>query len=169
MQIQERKLNKTIDKYLTMLVRGVIGVALIVLFVVAFSVIIGRIFFDASMGWSQDVIRLCFTYIIYLGAAYCVREKGHLNVDFVLGMMSPKARQIVEFLINIVLLAFFAFIAYYGFQFAATGASQKSPYLMLPMTYYYYGVPISGILMFYYMLEQLIDEAKELLGKKGDK
>ena len=41
---------KTIDKYLTMLVRGVIGVALIVLFVVAFSVIIGRIFFDASMG-----------------------------------------------------------------------------------------------------------------------
>ena len=45
---------KTIDKYLTMLVRGVIGVALIVLFVVAFSVIIGRIFFDASMGWSQD-------------------------------------------------------------------------------------------------------------------
>ena len=37
------------------------------------------------------------------------------------------------------------------------------------MTYYYYGVPISGILMFYYMLEQLIDEAKELLGKKGDK
>ncbi len=78
---------KTIDKYLTMLVRGVIGVALIVLFVVAFSVIIGRIFFDASMGWSQDVIRLCFTYIIYLGAAYCVREKGHLNVDFVLGIL----------------------------------------------------------------------------------
>lgn len=159
---------KTIDKYLTMLVRGVIGVALIVLFVVAFSVIIGRIFFDASMGWSQDVIRLCFTYIIYLGAAYCVREKGRLNVDFVLGMMKPQVRKAVEFVINIVLLAFFAFIVYYGFQFAATGASQKSPYLMLPMTYYYYGVPISGILMFYYMLEQLIDEAKELFGKKGD-
>lgn len=138
---------KTIDKYLTMLVRGVIGVALIVLFVVAFSVIIGRIFFDASMGWSQDVIRLCFTYIIYLGAAYCVREKGHLNVDFVLGMMKPQVRKAVEFVINIVLLAFFAFIVYYGFQFAATGASQKSPYLMLPMTYYYYGVPISGILL----------------------
>ena len=107
---------KTIDKYLTMLVRGVIGVALIVLFVVAFSVIIGRIFFDASMGWSQDVIRLCFTYIIYLGAAYCVREKGHLNVDFVLGMMKPQVRKAVEFVINIVLLAFFAFIVYYGFH-----------------------------------------------------
>lgn len=84
-------------------------------------------------------------------------------------MMKPQVRKAVEFVINIVLLAFFAFIVYYGFQFAATGASQKSPYLMLPMTYYYYGVPISGILMFYYMLEQLIDEAKELLGKKGDK
>ena len=86
--------------------------------------------------------------------------------DFFCG--KPQVRKAVEFVINIVLLAFFAFIVYYGFQFAATGASQKSPYLMLPMTYYYYGVPISGILMFYYMLEQLIDEAKELFGKKGD-
>lgn len=159
---------KTIDKYLTWIMRGIIGVALLVLFAVTFSVIVGRVFLDASMGWSQDVIRLCFTYVIYLGAAYCVREKGHLNVDFILGMMKPKVRKTVEFIINIVLLAFFAFITYYGVVFAATGASQKSPYLMIPMTYYYYSVPISGVLMFFYMFEQLIDEAKELFGKKGD-
>ncbi len=158
---------KTIDKYLTWVVRGIIGVALLILFLVSFSVIIGRVFFGASMGWSQDVIRLCFTYVIYFGAAYCVREKGHLNVDFVLGMMNPKVRQIIEFIINIILLAFFAFIVYFGFQFAATGASQKSPYLMLPMTWYYYGVPVSGIMMFFYMLEQLIDEAKAIFGKEA--
>ena len=34
------------------------------------------------------------------------------------------------------------------------------------MTFYYYCVPISGFLMFYYMVEQLIDEANELFGKK---
>ena len=133
---------------------------------VSFSVIIGRVFFGASMGWSQDVIRLCFTYVIYFGAAYCVREKGHLNVDFLLGMMKPKLRQTVEFIINLVLLAFFAFIVYFGFQFSATGASQKSPYLMLPMTWYYYGVPVSGAMMFFYMLKQLIEEAKLLFSKE---
>lgn len=157
---------KIIDKYLTLLVRGIIGIALLVLFLVSFSVIIGRVFFGASMGWSQDVIRLCFTYVIYFGAAYCVREKGHLNVDFLLGMMKPKLRQTVEFIINLVLLAFFAFIVYFGFQFAATGASQKSPYLMLPMTWYYYGVPVSGAMMFFYMLKQLIEEAKLLFSKE---
>lgn len=157
---------KIIDKYLTLFVRGIIGIALLVLFLVSFSVIIGRVFFGASMGWSQDVIRLCFTYVIYFGAAYCVREKGHLNVDFLLGMMKPKLRQTVEFIINLVLLAFFAFIVYFGFQFSATGASQKSPYLMLPMTWYYYGVPISGAMMFFYMLKQLIEEAKLLFSKE---
>lgn len=65
---------KTIDKYLTMLVRGVIGVALIVLFVVAFSVIIGRIFFDASMGWSQDVIR-CALPISFIWAPHTAYAK----------------------------------------------------------------------------------------------
>ena len=157
---------KIIDKYLTLLVRGIIGIALLILCLVSFSVIIGRVFFGASMGWSQDVIRLCFTYVIYFGAAYCVREKGHLNVDFLLGMMKPKLRQTVEFIINLVLLAFFAFIVYFGFQFAATGASQKSPYLMLPMTWYYYGVPVSGAMMFFYMLKQLIEEAKLLFSKE---
>lgn len=157
---------KIIDKYLTLLVRGIIGIALLVLFLVSFSVIIGRVFFGASMGWSQDVIRLCFTYVIYFGAAYCVREKGHLNVDFLLGMMKPKLRQTVEFIINLVLLAFFAFIVYFGFQFSATGASQKSPYLMLPMTWYYYGVPVSGAMMFFYMLKQLIEGAKLLFSKE---
>ena len=157
---------KIIDKYLTLLVRGIIGIALLILFLVSFSVIIGRVFFGASMGWSQDVIRLCFTYVIYFGAAYCVREKGHLNVDFLLGMMKPKLRQTVEFIINLVLLAFFAFIVYFGFQFSATGASQKSPYLMLPMTWYYYGVPVSGAMMFFYMLKQLIEEAKLLFSKE---
>lgn len=157
---------KIIDKYLTLLVRGIIGIALLVLFLVSFSVIIGRVFFGASMGWSQDVIRLCFTYVIYFGAAYCVREKGHLNVDFLLGMMKPRLRQTVEFIINLVLLAFFAFIVYFGFKFAATGASQKSPYLMLPMTWYYYGVPVSGAMMFFYMLKQLIEEAKLLFSKE---
>lgn len=157
---------KIIDKYLTLLVRGIIGIALLVLFLVSFSVIVGRVFFGASMGWSQDVIRLCFTYVIYFGAAYCVREKGHLNVDFLLGMMKPRLRQTVEFIINLVLLAFFAFIVYFGFQFAATGASQKSPYLMLPMTWYYYGVPVSGAMMFFYMLKQLIEEAKLLFSKE---
>lgn len=157
---------KIIDKYLTLLVRGIIGIALLVLFLVSFSVIIGRVFFGASMGWSQDIIRLCFTYVIYFGAAYCVREKGHLNVDFLLGMMKPKLRQTVEFIINLVLLAFFAFIVYFGFQFSATGASQKSPYLMLPMTWYYYGVPVSGAMMFFYMLKQLIEEAKLLFSKE---
>lgn len=157
---------KVIDKYLTLFVRGVIGIALIILFLVTFGVVVGRTFFSASMGWSQDVIRLCFTYVIYFGAAYCVREKGHLNVDFVLTLMPKKARRVIEFIINIILLAFFAFIFYYGMQFAATGASQTSPYLRLPMTYYYYGVPISGAMMFFYMLEQLIDEAKALAGKE---
>lgn len=159
---------KTIDKYLTLFVRIFIGVALIVLFAVAFGTVVGRAFFGASVGWSQDVIRLCFTYIIYLGAAYCVREKKHLNIDFVLSALKPKARQAVELAINIVLLLFFAFITWYGIKFVGTGGSQRSPYLMIPMTYYYCGIPIAGVMMFYYMTEQIIDQFKWLFGRKED-
>lgn len=160
---------KTADKYITAVVRTLIGIALIALFAVCISVVIGRMVFKLSMGWSQDIIRLCFTYVIYLGAAYCLREKGHLNIDFILAIMPEKMRKIVEFLINIVLLAFFVLIIYVGFQFAATGVNQKSPYLMIPMIYYYYGIPISGILLVFYQINILIDQVRGFLGKSEEK
>ena len=39
---------------------------------------------------------------------------------------------------------------------------------MIPMKYYYMGIPISGVMMFFYMLEQVIDEIRSLAAGKGE-
>ena len=101
---------KFIDKYLTMLLRFILGASSFVIFVVTFAAVVFRYVLKAPLPWSQDVIRLAFTYMIYFGAAYCVRENAHLNIDVGLSLLSNKLRAIVEIFINIVLFGFFIFL-----------------------------------------------------------
>lgn len=107
-----------IDRILTALIRFVLGLSSCVIFVVTFLAVIFRYVLHSPLPWSQDVIRLAFTYMIYFGAAYCVRDNSHLNVDVLLTLLSKRNRKIVEIIINFVLMGFFIFLVNFGFSFA---------------------------------------------------
>ena len=159
-----------IDKYLTVLLRFVLGATSAVIFVVTFAAVVFRYLLKAPLPWSQDVIRLAFTYMIYFGAAYCVRENAHLNIDVLLTSFPKKVRALLEIVINIVLLGFFLFLINFGLDFALSGANQTSSYLMLPMTCYYAGVPLSGVFMLFYGIKNIIGQFKNLKGNgEGEK
>ena len=160
---------KAIKNAIDNTLKFVMATSSLILFVVTFLQVIFRFLFKSPIPWSQDAIRLCFTYLVFFGAAYCVKEKSHLNIDVVIGMFKPKMRKVTDILTNLILLAFFVFLAFYGFQFAMSGATQVAPYLPIPMSVYYASVPLSAVLMFFYMsiqtFEQIRDFNKQEEGK----
>ena len=152
---------KIVDKFINNLIELIMAASSLVLSVVTLLQVISRFILKNPIAWGQDVVRLSFIYLVFWGGAYCVKEKGHLNIDILLTAVKGKTRYIIEFLINIVLLAFFAFIIYYGFIFTKTGVTQKAPYLDIPMSIYYLSLPTAGILMFYYQIKQIIAQIKD--------
>ena len=98
-----------------------------------------------------------------------MRDNSHLNVDVLLGVLGNKTRKIVEMLINLVLLGFFLFLMSFGFSFAQMGYIQTTSYLMLPMTYYYLGIPLSAICMIFYVVQNIFGQVKFLNGAEGGK
>ena len=74
----------------------VMGVSAIAVLVVTFAQVLFRYVLKSPLPWSQDVLRLAFTYLVFWGAAWCVREKGHLNVDVVLTAIPVRLRAAVE-------------------------------------------------------------------------
>jgi len=151
-----------IDKVLTGIIRFVLGLSSAVIFAVTFLAVVFRYLLHAPLPWSQDVIRLAFTYMIYFGAAYCVRDNSHLNVDVLLTMLSKRGRKMVEIAINFVLLGFFAFLVNFGLYFAKMGYIQTTSYLMLPMTYYYLSIPLSAVAMIFYVIQNILGQLKDL-------
>lgn len=140
-------------------------VAVAVVFIVTFLQVISRFVFKLAIPWSTDIIRLSFVYTVFLGAALGMREKGHLNVDVVFNALPQKTRNIVGIGMNILLLVFFVFIFILGIQFTQTGLTQGAPYIKMPMSVYYFSVPLSACLMFYYLMQHTMEQFKQLKGK----
>ena len=159
---------KTVTKVVDGVIKTLMATSAFVLFMVNFLQVVFRFILKSPLAWSQDVIRLCFTYLVFLGAAWCVREKAHLNIDVVISCLKPKLRAALELVINIALCGFFIFLAYYGWKFAVTGKTQLAPYLPVPMFYYYLSVPISAVLMLYYMVPHIIGQVKNFGGAQKE-
>lgn len=152
---------KIIDKFIDNIIELMMAASSLVLSVVTLLQVVSRFILKNPIAWGQDIVRLSFIYLVFWGGAYCVKEKGHLNIDILLTAVKSKTRYIMELLINIVLLIFFIFIIYYGFVFTQSGVTQKAPYLDIPMSIYYISLPTAGILMLYYQIKQVINQVKE--------
>ena len=148
------------DKIIDGLAKAIMGVSSLLVFVITFLQVICRFVLKSPLPWSTDILRLAFTYLVFWGAAWCVREKEHLNVDVVLTAMPAGMRRTVEILINVGLCGFFIFLIYFGIQFCIFGWTQTTSYLPLPMSVYYASIPSAGAAMLYYMVKILIKQLR---------
>lgn len=155
-------LNRIIDS----ITKFVMGISAVVLFLVTFAQVIFRYVLKSPLPWSQDVLRLAFTYLVFWGAAWCVKEKGHLNIDVLLTAMPRTMCFVVELIINLVLCGFFVLLIVYGYNFALGGLTQTAPYLLIPMSVYYASIPSAAVLMLYYMVQIIIESVMNFI--KGD-
>ena len=55
-----------IDSILTRFIRFILGATSAVIFLVTFLAVVFRYLLKSPLPWSQDVIRLAFTYMIFL-------------------------------------------------------------------------------------------------------
>ena len=62
--------------------KAVMGISAIVVFVITFLQVLCRFVLKSPLPWSTDILRLAFTYLVFWGAAWCVREKEHLNASW---------------------------------------------------------------------------------------
>ncbi|WP_454206467.1 TRAP transporter small permease [Peptoniphilus sp. Marseille-Q6390] len=147
-------------KYLEKTLKFAMVLSSAILAIVTFLQVIMRFFFKMPVAWGQDIIRLSFVYLVFLGAAYCLKTNDHLNIDIIFSMVSNKTGKILQILINFVLLGFFILLLIYGIQFSKTGITQKAPYTAIPMIYYYASIPISVIFLILYDIEIIISQFK---------
>ncbi|NMW84354.1 TRAP transporter small permease [Peptoniphilus sp. AGMB00490] len=153
-------------KYLEKIIKFIMILSSAVLAIVTFLQVIMRFFFKMPVAWGQDIIRLSFVYLVFLGAAYCLKTNDHLNIDIIFSAIPVKTSKVLQIIINIILLGFFVFLLIYGIEFSKTGVTQKAPYTAIPMIYYYASIPISALFLIVYDLEIIMHQIKKI--KDGD-
>lgn len=75
------------------LVEWLMGLALAIMVVLVFGNVVLRYVFNSGIAWAEEISRLMFVWLIFLGAILALRRHAHLGVELVQAMLPPMLRR----------------------------------------------------------------------------
>ena len=96
-----------VKKILDALFKGVeilIAFFLAVMIILVFMNVVFRYLFSKGFAWSEEIARLCFIYLVYLGSIGAMRDNRHLLIDSILIRVPVLWQKIIYFLIQVCII-----------------------------------------------------------------
>ena len=97
--------------------------------------------------WASEVATLAFAWVVFFGAAACIKYRLHPSIDMVVRRLPRPLGLAVRSLNHALVLGFCVFMAWFGTRFAIDAWSNPSPVLRLPLTWLYGPVALCFALM----------------------
>jgi len=120
--------------------------------------VLSRYVFEAPSPWTEELAEFLMIWLGLLGACIALRQKAHPKIDYVANKLSLENRLIVKiFSHSIVLLFSISVLLYGGYQLVYNTfiTNQTSPALMIKMGYVYLAIPITGVVMVIYSINDI--------------
>jgi len=117
--------------------------------------VFSRYVMQATFKWYDEVARLCFVWIIFLGAGVAVRRRLHFRMHLVIDRFAPGARLAAERLITLTVIGFGAILVAGGIRIAPIAHRQVTDALEVSQLWFFAALPVGGALMIFFALPQL--------------
>jgi TRAP-type C4-dicarboxylate transport system permease small subunit len=126
--------------------------AFIVIFFAAMAQIVMRWVFRNPLVWSEELIRLMFVWICYIGWTIAARNRSHICITAILSRLPPPAGKILETFNCLLLIAFSIFMIRYGIKMTEVGSRSMSVTLPINFAVVYISVPITNSIILFYQI-----------------
>lgn len=130
------------------LFRGIeilIAFFLAVMIALVFANVVLRYCFSTGFAWSEEVARLCFIYLVYLGAIGAMRDNQHLGLDSVLARVPERAQKVIYFLVQVAIIWVMVILTQGSWQLVIQNLADRWVATQIPV-FLVYGVGlITGI------------------------
>jgi len=107
--------------------------------------------------WLQEVTSTFFIYAIFVGAAVAARRNDHLYLTAIGDALHGRIRQFIEIGTRFVVLGVALCFIYFGYLNFLRGFSSFRMPSMTPIASLYAAIPLCGILIALFMVEQLVN------------
>ncbi|MDQ0256700.1 TRAP-type C4-dicarboxylate transport system permease small subunit [Evansella vedderi] len=122
-------------------------------------VIIYQVFSRQVLGtapaWSEEVSRLLFVWVSFLGIAYGFKEKVHIGVGLVVNKLPEKVQDAFDYFAKILVIGFGILMIHYGWQFTVLTSTSTMPGTGMPSSMLYVVIPIAGAFVTFNGIELL--------------
>jgi TRAP-type C4-dicarboxylate transport system permease small subunit len=95
------------NKFLNTLFRVIeimIAVFLALMIILVFLNVVGRYMFNIGFVWSEEISRLCFIFLVYLGSIEAMRDNRHLMIDTLMLKVPKTAQTIIYAVVQVCII-----------------------------------------------------------------
>lgn len=153
--------SKFLDK-LEMVEKFLLAVTSAVMVAIIVYQVILRYCFHSSNAWSEELARYLFIYDVMIASAIAIRRNSHLQVDFLINLLKPKARAIFTIVATIVGMVFLGFLFSYSLTLCTASMANISPGVGVSMSVPYASMPIGAVLMILTSIEVVLKNIEQL-------
>jgi len=132
----------------------VCALLMMVMATVVTAQVVSRYVFGNPFTWTEELARYVFVWMSMLGMAVGVKYGSHIALDILVKKLQGTPRKVLMAVNQLFILAFTVTLTYSGFKLVQLGTRQTSPSLGLPMEWVYIVIPVSGLLMMFFVLNE---------------
>lgn len=114
-----------------------------------------RYVLQATFQWYDEVARLCFVWMVFLGAASAVRRGAHFRLHLLIDRFSAGPRRVTDMLVGLLVVVFGGVLVAGGLAMWPVARRQVSDSLEVSMVWFYGALPVGGALMILFSLPHL--------------
>jgi TRAP-type C4-dicarboxylate transport system permease small subunit len=142
----------------------VCGLLLAAMAVLLFIQVTARYLLNSPPEWTEELARIVFVYVTYIGAAVAIARQAHLKIDLLPMALPPKARSILRICWLVAAIAFLAVVLYQSEILVTRLSHQPLTALPLSKAWFFAAVPVGCALMLLYEIAELVGEVRLLRG-----
>ncbi|HEX6079137.1 MAG TPA: TRAP transporter small permease [Methylomirabilota bacterium] len=111
-----------------------------------------RYVLHATFQWYDEVARLCFVWMVFLGAAVAVRRGAHFRLHLLIDRFGPRLRRATDLVVALLVMVFGGVLVAGGVAMYPLARRQVTDSLELSMLWFYGALPVGGALMILFSL-----------------
>lgn len=141
-----RRALKFLDDYFEEII-GVIMLAVCLSLI--FVGVVMRLVFTSGIPWQEELSRILYVLVVYVGASYGMKTEDHIRITFVREMLPSRVTQALEILTDIVWVGFNVAVIVISMQVypKLQRFIGESAVLEIPLHYIFLTVPIGCFLV----------------------
>jgi TRAP-type C4-dicarboxylate transport system permease small subunit len=123
--------------------------------------ITARYVLKISINWPMDIISLSFMWAVFLAISIGFKQGVHIEFGFFLDRLPQKQRLLCNVVSHFISVLFFVYMIYYGIEQYISMAIVQFLVIELSKKWFALVVPISGVIMFFHGLDNLLENIKK--------